>query len=378
VLICFAGDAWDGNPHSRHHLTRRLAGEFEVLFVESVPMRGLVVGDRADWRRGLAKLRTMRPRLRTVARGLHVMRPPFVPPLGAVGLMTQTVTVRQAIVSALRRLRLVGPRVLWFSQPTAAPLLGKLDESVAMLFYQDRYDAFSHVDAGRLRQMLSDLARGADVAVATSHHLAEDLRRLGADPLVIPHGVELERFQEPGPTPTDIARLQRPIVGCVGLIDDYWDLEGLRLLADRLKTGSVVIVGAANTPVARLDHPRVHLLGPRPYEAVPAYLAAFDCCVIPFLVNRLTEAVNPIKLREYLAAGRPVVATPLPEVVPYGDVVRVAEPGEAFVSAVLSELEAAGDTEEDRSRRRARVAGESWDAAAAKISDLLYGLLQTT
>jgi len=109
---------------------------------------------------------------------------------------------------------------------------------------------------------------------------------------------------------------------------------------------------------------------------MPAYIGAFDCCLIPFIVDDLTEAVNPIKLREYLAAGRPVVSTAIPEVVPYGDVVALAEDPAQFADAVLRVLgDPDSDTEEARARRRERVAGDSWDAAAARVEQLLDSLM---
>ena len=125
----------------------------------------------------------------------------------------------------------------------------------------------------------------------------------------------------------------------MGIIDDYLSLDAIRATAERLQRGTVVVVGRANTDVSTLQHPRISMLGFRPYETIPAYLAAFDCCISPFQVSRLTTAVNPIKLREYLAAGRPVVSTPVPAVLEYRDVVAVAADPAAFADAVNRMLE---------------------------------------
>jgi glycosyltransferase involved in cell wall biosynthesis len=374
ILICFAGDVWDGNPHSRHHLMRRFAGSFEVLFVESVPMRGPALRDPQDWRRFAKKLKLLGPRLHTASPGLHVLRPPPIPPAGPIGRRLQLLVLRKAVESALHILRLDGPRVVWFSQPVAAPLQGHLGERASLLYYQDRYDAFIHVDQTRVRDLLMGLARKVDVCIATATELAQDLRALGVDPIVVTHGVEVDRFRIAGPEPADLAEFERPLVGCVGLVDDYWDLAGLRMLADRLERGTLVIIGRANVNVSALEHPRIRLLGSRPYETIPTYLNSFRCCLIPFRVTRLTEGVNPIKLREYLAAGRPVVATPLPELRSYDDVVIIAEPGVAFADAVLETLRLPDD-EATRRRRRERVADESWDSVAATIGEILHDLL---
>jgi glycosyltransferase involved in cell wall biosynthesis len=372
TLLCFAGDLWDGNPHSRHHLMHRYAERYDVLFVEGVPIRSLALGEGRELRRVWRKLRSG-VSLRTVEPGLHVLRPLPIPPSGRGGRYLQRAALVAQVRWARRRLGLRGPVLSWFSLPVAAPLLGRFGERGSVLYYQDRYDAFSHVDAPYLRACLKELARGCDIAVVSAEELGTDLRALGAEPVLVPHGVDVARFASAPPMPRDLEALPGPLAGYVGLIDDYVDLELLVSLADRMQTGTVVLVGGANTDVSMLRHDRIELLGVRPYESMPAYISNFDCCLIPFQVNRLTVAVNPIKLREYLAAGRPVVSTPLPEVSRYGDVATIAS-REDFVGAVVDVL-SSSDPESARHARRLRVAGESWDRVAATIEALFSPLL---
>jgi glycosyltransferase involved in cell wall biosynthesis len=375
LLICFAGDRWDGNPHSRHHLMRRFAGEFEVMFIESMPMRSMAATDSLELQRAWRKLRGG-VGFRTAAPHLHVLTPPPIPPAGRIGHAAQLATVRCQIAYARRRVRLEGPVLSWFSVPIAAPLRGRLGERGSLFFYQDRYDAFSRVDAPRLRELTASLARGCDACIATSEQLAEDLRRLGGDPVVVHHGVDAERFAGDPRPPSDLAQLERPLVGYVGLLDDYLSFETIRAVADRLRRGTVVLVGDANTDVSSLAHRRIARLGSRPYDTIPAYLAAFDCCIAPFAMNRLTVAVNPIKLREYLAAGRPVVSAPLPAVHEYSDVIELAEDPAGFADAVMRLLDPVHDSPSERQRRRERVAAESWDQVAERIRPMLLGMIR--
>lgn len=374
VIICFAGDAWDGNPHSRHHLMRRFAGRYEVLFVEQVPMRSLAAGDRHEWRRVLGKLRG-RAGVRTVAPHLHVLRPLPVPPTGAIGRRAQLDTLRVHIAITLRRLGLTGRRISWFSLPIVAPLRGRLGERASLFYYQDRYHAFSHVDTARLKAQVAALARGCDACLTTGENLAGELRALGVDPIVVPHGVDAERFGGEHVRPPDLRGLEEPLIGYVGIVDDFVSFDRLWAVADRLEEGTVVLVGPVNTDVTALEHPRIRLLGPKPYESIPGYLTAFACCLVPFELNELTVAINPIKLREYLAAGRPVVSTSLPEVAPYADVVALAERPEELAEAVVESLRPGNDDEESRRRRRERVAAESWDRVAEGIERTLSSLL---
>ncbi len=373
VIICFAGDVWDGNPHSRHHLMSRLAPKYSVLFIEGVAMRG-AVADRHEIQRIVAKLR--RPRvLRTVAPGLHVLRPLPIPPAGRLGRVAQLGILRAEIENAIRRLRLRGPRLCWFSQPLMAPLLGRFGERAAVLYCQDRYDAFSHVDAALIQAHMTTLAARCDRAIATSAKLADDLRRLGADPVLLPHGVDVARFATSSAVPEDLGRLERPRIGFVGLIDDHLDFDAIVEVADSLKRGSVVLVGGTNTDVRRLRHRRIAMLGPRPYAEIPAYLQGFDVCILPFRASRLNEAVNPIKLREYLAAGRPTVTAPLPEVLPYRSGVEIANGPLEFAHRVGVALEPMQDSPAARARRRRLVAAESWDTVAARLDTLLTEVL---
>lgn len=374
VVICFAGDVWDGNPHSRHHLMRRFAaGAWDVLFIEGVPMRPVSTGDRHELRRILAKLRT-RSGLRTVAPGLYVLRPLPIPPAGPLGRRLQLAALRAQIAWARRWLDLDGPAIAWFSLPVVAPLVGRLGERGSVLYYQDRYDEFTHVDAPYLRACLRTLVEGCDVTIASADALADDLRALGGSPHVVRHGVDVEHFAASAPPPAALAGLERPLIGCVGLVDDHLDFDALRAVADGLERGTVVLVGGVNTDTAVLHHPRIALVGRRPYAEMPAFLHAFDACLVPFARTRLTAGVNPIKLREYLAAGRPTVATDLPEVQPYGDAVDLVPAGGSWPDAVRHAL--ADDSPSARAARQARVRRDSWDAAAERVERLMAPLVR--
>jgi glycosyltransferase involved in cell wall biosynthesis len=354
---------------------RRLAPRWDVLFVEGVPMRSVAVGDGGhELRRIVRKLRQGWS-LRSPHPGLHVLRPMPVPPAGPIGRLAQVAALRRQVERALRHLRLDGPRLAWFSVPVAAPLLGRLGEEGSVLYYQDRYHEFSHVDSRILRAQLGVLARGCDATIATAQPLAADLSEMGAAPVVIRHGVEVGRFAEERPVPEELEPLERPLVGCVGLIDDHMDYDAVIAVAEGLDRGTVVLVGGANTSTERLRHRRIVLLGRRPYADIPSYVQAFDCCLVPFVTTPLTEAANPIKLREYLAAGRPVVSTPIQEVLPYADVVGLATGAEEWVGAVRAALRPEADTDAARRRRRGRVASETWDAVSAEVEAVLNGVM---
>jgi glycosyltransferase involved in cell wall biosynthesis len=219
----------------------------------------------------------------------------------------------------------------------------------------------------------SALARRADVVLATSRELEKRMRRWNPRTVLVPNAADYDHFARPvapGDAPPELRALPRPIVGYVGEVAGWFDTSLVRALARRQPTWSIVLVGPA-TGEARhaLAAPNVHFLGRRPYSELPRYLAGFDCCLIPFSASPLTAAVNPIKLYEYLAAGKPVVSTPLPSVLPFeGDVLVAAGP--RFLEAVEEAVAGARDRAAAESRRR-RARAHTWDERVARILEVM-------
>ncbi|MEZ4456889.1 MAG: glycosyltransferase [Gemmatimonadales bacterium] len=164
------------------------------------------------------------------------------------------------------------------------------------------------------------------------------------------------------PRPADLPADDRPILGFFGLLQSWVDLPLLRRLAERFPECHVVVIGRSMVDLGDLQGlPNLHLLGQKAYRDLPAYCRAFDVGLIPFVLNELTDAVNPIKLREYLSAGLPVVSTAMPEVVALGEV-----PGLAVVRTHDEFIEACGRflaTRRGPQERRVAAnsfAGEGW------------------
>jgi glycosyltransferase involved in cell wall biosynthesis len=201
---------------------------------------------------------------------------------------------------------------------------------------------------------------------------------LGKAITVIPHGVDHAHFASaltlpPGPAPGDITTVKRPVIGFYGEINDWIDTGMLASLARARPDWSLVLLGRIAAEAGDLGHllglPNVHWLGRKQYRELPAYCAAFDVALIPMKLNDLTRSVNPLKLREYLAAGVPVVSAPLPEVLPYGDVVRLASTAEEYARAIGELL--TQDRAQIAPRLSERVRAESWEARVGDLSRLV-------
>jgi glycosyltransferase involved in cell wall biosynthesis len=225
----------------------------------------------------------------------------------------------------------------------------------------------------------ADLCHASDLVIACSEPLYRSKARLNANTILVRHGVEQAHFaralDEKTPIPDDVRDLPRPIFGFYGLVAEWVDLEAVRQIAAAWPEGSVILVGETNNAnaeaLARLRAlGNVHILGHRPYDALPGYCKSFDVALLPFVKNVLTENANPLKLREYLAAGLPVVATDIPEARALADHgVLCASASNEFVALARRALE----IPPSRARSEA-MARESWDHKVAEIEERLLSL----
>lgn len=371
-IICIASNWWY-DPTSKHQVMKLLAEENDVVWVNYHGSRRPRVG-AADVRAAATKIRQIIEGPRRVAPRITVITPLVVPAPGnrAAKAMNHRLLTWQ-IRSVLRTLP-PRPVQLWTFAPDVDYLVGGFDEECAVYYCVDEFAEFSGYDRDAIAAAETRLAARADLIVVTSQALLESKRRLHKNVHLVPHGVDIDHFARAGdeesPMPEDVAALPQPILGFWGLIQDWVDVELLAAVARARPQWSLALLGDAATDVSALAAlPNVHLLGRRPYARLPAYASAMDVGLIPFRVNDLTRAVNPIKLREYLSAGLPVVSTPLPEVERYAEWVRTASTPEAFILACEAAIDDGAPAQAEA--RRAAMRGETWRARVEQISELV-------
>ncbi len=376
-VIAFAND-WSTDPTSKHHLMRLLALRTPVLWIETTGMRRPTVTSAADWRRVLAKLKRMGGALRPGAPGLAVLSPPALPfPTSAVARRLNAWLYRRAVRKAMRQLGWTEPPVLWIYTPTAARYLDRLTARGMVYHCVDRWWAFDDYDGQEMRACHEILCRRADHVFVSSLELQSDCDQLTTAVSYVPHGVDWDHFRQalaPAATrPVDLPDTGRPVIGFIGLIDTWIDLELLADVARANPDADLVLIGASRVPLEVLGGlPNVRILGRKPFKELPGYLEAFTVSLVPFLVNELTRAVNPIKLREYLSAGVPVVATALPELLPFrGEMgVDVVDSRAEFVAAVTRQL-ASPMTAPERTELSQQMRGESWEGRLESMLEQL-------
>ena len=374
-VLCFSAQDWwyFNRAHSDFQLMLRVAERRPVLLVNSIGMRMPLPGrSTMPWRRVLRKAASVARLARRPVPGLpgfHVVTPLFLPAYGSrLGRALNARLVRAQVVAAARWAGLRRPACV-VTIPTALDVVRGMDLACVVYNRSDKHSEFGEADQGVIRALEVELLRSADAVVYASHALMEEEAGLSGDRAVfLDHGVDVDRFRPgTGPEPDDLAAVPRPRMGFFGEIEDYTvDVGLLERLAREVPEAQLVLVGNATCPMDGLTaRPNVHWLGFRPHADIPRYGAGFDVALMPWQQNQWIRYCNPIKLKEYLALGLPVVSTDFPEVRRYGGVVLVAADGEEFVAHVRRVL--AGGGPSDPAGRRAAVAGGTWADQAAQL-----------
>jgi len=229
------------------------------------------------------------------------------------------------------------------------------------------------------------LVAESDLVLATSAPIFERLRKTRPDVLRLQNAADLSNFSRLPPRETSpLARLPRPVVGYYGAIAEWFDAQGIALSAARRRGASYVLIGReSGADLSALDGlPNVHRLGEVPYAGLPEHLAAFDVCTIPFRRTPLTEATNPVKLYEYLATGKPIVARRLPEIEPFagagaddgGGLIELYDRPEEFDAALERALSRRPDEEAIAARRRQIARENTWEIRYRTLRERLDAL----
>lgn len=389
LTFCFLSTTDYDAPQfgSRQQVALELARRgHRLLFVETPRALHSLVTDPVGTRRALGRLGRLRP----VAERLYAYTPwPVLPHYyhpwpNAINQRLLADDVQRA----LRRLRW-RPDVLWTYWPNTAPLLGRLGERCVVYHCIDDFAAAGYplTSTQTIAAMERRLCERVDLIVARTQALAEAKRAWNPRSLFLPGGVDTARFDPARalPMPPSLAALSPPRLGLVGTLDDRVDYALLLACAQALPQASLILVGplkghrASPTQRAALaalqGQANVRLLPPCPPEEAPAYLAAFDVCLIPYGDNAYTRGLSPIKLYEYLAMGKPVVSTPLPYVQREAAHVRLAADSPAFTRAIQEALAHPPDAAQ-RARWREAALRYSWAAQVDAIEAALQPLLE--
>lgn len=369
-LIVFADD-WGRHPSSAQHLVRHLLERHEVAWINTIGTRAPQL-NAAIIRRGLDKvLQWTRPS----APDRPGAAPRVFSPVMYPGFRTAWQRRMNAALLA-RFLRGTFGDLADTTVVSTVPIVADLRERVParrwVYYCVDDFSSWPGLDAGPLRGMERQLVARADRVIAAGENLSERMRQYGRHAEVISHGIDLEHWRGAGEPTSLLERLPRPIFLFWGLIDRRLDVPTLRALDARMSAGTIALVGPEQDPdpaLARLA--RVRRLGPAPYEVLPTLASQAAALLIPYSDLPVTRAMQPLKLKEYLASGRPVVSTRLPALAGWEDCLDIADDPGKFAELAL--LRAAAELPAAQRAGRRRLDGESWKAKSARFAGVLFG-----
>jgi glycosyltransferase involved in cell wall biosynthesis len=269
--------------------------------------------------------------------------------------------------------------VLWLNPHSAVHMAGRMGERAVVYDITDDWTSLSQ--SPRLTRLTraqdAALCRRADAVIVCSQRLLEMKQSLAANLHLIPNGVDVDQYQRvldgTGPLPEETRNWRRPVLGYTGTLHpDRLDVPLLEKVARGFRHGSIVLIGPNHLGDAdrrRLEGlGNVLLTGAVPYERLPHLMRAFDVCIVPHRVTAFTESLNPIKLWEYLAAGKPTVATDVAGFRDYRDLVAIASGAEGFSQAVAAALRESPARQE---ARRAEARRHSWDSRLDAVQAVL-------
>ncbi|HRH40338.1 MAG TPA: glycosyltransferase [Pyrinomonadaceae bacterium] len=371
-ILCFSHD-WTGDPLSKTHLMRVLSKENRILWINAIANR-MPTTSTKDISRIYKKLRSFTEPIKEVEPNIFVMNPLAIPAYGnkTIVSLNQKILISQ-VKGALKKLGMKNIINMVFN-PAAGMIAGKLGEKELVYYCVDEYTAFTGVTDG-LRVIEEDLFRKSDLVIVSAKKLFESKKDFNPNTHIIRHGTDWRHFRtsldENTKIPDEIENLPKPIIGFHGLLADWVDFDLLKKTAAHFKDGSVVLIGKitvdAEKKIKILDGiSNIHFLGRKPYAELPNYCKGFDVALNPFEISELTLAANPLKVREYLAAGLPVVSTDIPEVRFLKDCL-VGESHDDFIAKIEFALQNPKSKEEISDG----IKHESWDAKIDELREIM-------
>jgi len=374
-IICFAND-WDSDPLSKKHVMLRFAKHNRVLWINSIGNRKPTTS-AYDLKRIANKFRDFARGHQKVDNQLYVYSPIAVPFFGSrVARWVNRNVLKWSVRRVCRQLSFERP-LLWTFYPASGNVAGSLGEETIVYHCVDEYSEFTGTDKEAILQLERQLMEKCDYVIVSSERLYETKKPHNKNTFLVTHGVDAAHFRKACDpqtmVPDEMKELSKPVIGFFGLIADWVDLELIRFLAVARPGWNFALIGKIATDVRLFEGlPNVHLLGQKTYDALPGYVKAFDVAILPFVMNELTIAANPLKLREYLAAGLPVVSSAIPEAARLKHLVRIGR-NKLEVLNHIDTILASGQTG-PQIRISSQMDSESWDQKVEELSQIVAGV----
>ncbi len=374
-IICIGPVDWEPVWNRSQQLMSRMPPSSRILYVEPPATALSAFKDRSLW----FKWWRWAGGARRITENIYLYSPPVVLPFGNVFPRVNRLNQRWLLIfvgGIARRLGFERPLV-WTYLPNSLTLARGLEPDMLVYDCVDEHSEFTGlIRREAVLSMERDLLEGSDLVFVTAPGLYRDKKPFARNIHLVPNAADVDHFRRADcgdtPVPGEIAVLPRPVLGFVGVIHHWIDLDLIEFIALKRPRWSVAMIGPAGAGVrmGRLRSlPNVHFFGRRDKEELPGYMKAFDVCISPFKRNELTDRVNPLKVYEYLASGRPVVSVDMPGVMEFKDVIEIAGDYEEFLHAVERALGREGG--ERKKKRLAAAAGHSWEDRLRRMAEIM-------
>jgi len=373
-VVCFAGDNyWFSNPHSRYHLMHALHRRgHPILWVNSIGMNLPKLRRSGFAKRVALKLRSWARWLGEAQTGFHILTPVALPLFGNRYLESFNDRWMTAQVKLAYRLLGIRRPLVFASIPSFAGVIERLPHSGLIYYFSDKYDAYRDITArDSIAAYDRRLFASADAVFCASARIYENLADKRPGVYYLPHAVDFEHFNSALssdlPIPDDLAAVGQPRVGYFGSVTDSNDQEMIAYAAERAPDIHFVMIGRVFGDYSTLQRlPNVHFLGFKAYRELPHYGKHFAAAFMCWKMTDWIRHSNPLKTKEYLSLGLPVVSVRIAELEQqFDDLVHLVDDGPSFLAAVRKAL--ATDSDSAHDERIARVQGESWDAKAEEM-----------
>lgn len=371
-LIVF-GEDWGGLPSSTQHLIRHLSEKRNIVWVNSIGLRQPSFSKR-DLQRIIQKVfdkntkKSNSPkRVNEIPQGnFHIVNPLTIPaPRSKFGRWLATKLIVSQVKPILRKARFSRP-TLWTSLPTAVDVVGHFNESALIYYCGDDFSALAGVDHDTVAKREEELIEKSDLILAASEKLASSFPSKTTK--LLRHGVDYNLFTKPALRANDLPNDGRPIAGFYGSISEWLDINLLCETIKQLPNWYFVFIGKSVVDTSALSSfDNVLFIGEKTHSELPSYSQHWTVSLLPFKDNAQIRACNPLKLREYLAAGSPIISTPFPALEPFKEVLQTVNSSDEMVKALISSETMKSQAFIENSR--SKVVEHSWSARAQQVNN---------
>ena len=377
-IICLSSQDWNDLWTRKQRFMQRFAKQGNrVMYIEAQASLISLGIFKRDWRRFFRWLKGPRK----IEDKLYVATLPLVIPLFQMSRIINEINnwfILKLLRYWIKKLGLRKP-ILWTYNPHSESLVGKLGEKL------DVYECVDELSASRglvkskvVRTLEKRLIGKVDLVIVTHENLYKSKKAIAKDIYLIPNGGEIEHFKKaslPGiPLASEMEKIQRPIIGFLGSIQYWIDLDLIKYIAISRPRWSIVLIG----PIGRLTKiekikglPNVYLLGRKDYASIPSYIKAWDVCINPYIIDEIAMNCSPLKLYEYLATGKPVVSVDMPEARKFEGLIQIGIDYKDFLEKIEIILDRLPEDSINTETRIKAVANHSWDYRFWELEQVL-------